>query len=410
MKTVASLLAAAVLALTSHAFAATYYVDPAKGAAANDGSQEKPWKTLEEVVKDGKLKTLKGGDTLLCADGMHGNVNIAGENDSTITIAAAPGARPHLSKLNVNGKNWDIKGFVVSSSFDKQAYRDNKGYMITFGESADSSKITIEDCYVFTEEDSSNWDVKAWMSASNGILMGRRGKDLTLRNNYVSNTRFGIALTAFDSLAEGNVVTDFSGDGMRATRDGETVQYNIIKNVYVSAKDGDDNHDDAIQCFLFNKGTGTIKNMTFIGNIIKDHENPNQKWKNNLQGLGFFDGPLVDFVVKDNVVYTDHYHGISLYDAQNADVENNVVMGPPGGKKLAIRFDSKKKVNAARDNKAKNNYASSFSLKTPGTIDENNKPVTEAIYKDALKKAYKTICDKFGAHHFAANKDKLEIK
>jgi hypothetical protein len=410
VKKLAAVLAASVLAICSQSFAATYYADPAKGSADNDGTQAKPWKTLEEVVKDGKLKTLKGGDTLLLAEGYHGDVTFSGDNASVVTIAAAPGARPKLSKLNITkGSNWDIKGLIISPSLGDAKYGD-KDCIVTFGEGGDSSKITIEDCYIYDEQDSSNWDAKRWMSAKGAVFMGRHGKDLTLRNNYIKNVRFGISLCAFDSLCEGNVVTDFSADGIRATRDGETVQYNIIKNVYVSAADGDPNHDDGIQAFLFNKGTGTIKNMTFIGNIIRDHDNPNQKLKNDLQGLGFFDGPLVNFVVKNNVIWTDHYHGISLYDAQHADVENNVVMAPPGGKKLRIMFGTKPKVNAAHDNTAKNNYAPVFMLKAPGTIDQNNKPVTKEIFDAALKRAYKTITEKFGAHHFAADADKLEIK
>jgi len=30
-------------------------------------------------------------------------------------------------------------------------------------------------------------------------------------------------------VAEGNVVANFSADGIRVTRDGQTVQYNVIK-------------------------------------------------------------------------------------------------------------------------------------------------------------------------------------
>ena len=65
------------------------------------------------------------------------------------------------------------------------------------------------------------------------ILLGRHGTHLTLRNNYVLNTRFAVNLCAPDSVCEGNVITNFSGDGIRITRDGITVQYNTIKNSFV---------------------------------------------------------------------------------------------------------------------------------------------------------------------------------
>src|SRR5690606_33111214 len=103
------------------------------------------------------------------------------------------------------------------------------------------------------------------------------------------------------SLCEGNLVSDFSADGIRITRDGITVQHNVIKNGCCSAADGDDNHDDAIQCFLFNKGTGTVRNAVVRGNVIVNRDGSDQKFPASIQGIGFFDGPLVNFVVEDNV-------------------------------------------------------------------------------------------------------------
>jgi len=403
----AALTAVAALFVCSSAFAETYYADPARGKADGDGSRDKPWSTLAEVISQGKLKTLKGGDTLLLADGYHGDIKFSGDNDSTVTIAAAPGARPHVSRLEIpSGSNWTVKGLVVSSSFGRKPY---KGFMVSFADGGPSSKIAIEDCYVFNEENSSGWDVARWMDCNSGINMGRNGKDHVLRNNYVKNVRFGISLSAADSLCEGNVVSDFSADAMRATRDGETVQYNIMKNCYVSDADGDKNHDDGLQVFLFNKGTGLVKNVSTIGNIIIAHEDPKQKFPNTLQGLGFFDGPLDGFVVKDNVISVDSWHGISLYDAQGCTIENNVVWTPED-KKMRAWIMLGTKLKETKENTVKNNYAPTFKVKIPGTTEENNKKVTEAIYQEALKKAYKVICEKFGEKHFAADCERLTIK
>ena len=62
-----------------------------------------------------------------------------------------------------------------------------------------------------------------WMAAHSGILMGRNGTGLTVRTTHVYNVRFGISITSFDSTVEGNLVADFSGDGIRVTRDGDKV-------------------------------------------------------------------------------------------------------------------------------------------------------------------------------------------
>jgi preprotein translocase subunit YajC len=385
----------------------TYHIDPENGADDGDGSAAKPWKTLEQAAKK-HFGKLKGGDTVLLASGFHGAATFAGDNESTVTIAADKGAKPKLHSLNIrSGSNWLVKGLLISPSFGEGGEAGRN--IVTFGENGDSSKIALEDCYVFGVEDSSSWGAKEWMDAPSGILVGRNGKDLTVRNCYIRNVRFGISMTAFDSLAEGNVIENFSADGIRVTRDGQTAQYNVIRNAYVSDADGDKNHDDGIQCFLFNKGKGEVKNITIVGNVVIAHDSPNQKLKNAMQGIGFFDGPLTDFKVTDNVVYVETYHGISLYDAQNAVVERNVVWTPGAGKVQGwIMFGTKSKDEVlTRNNTARNNFANKYNLKAPGTTADKNEKATEEIYDKALKQAIKTINDKFGETHPTAEKPRL---
>ena len=48
------------------------------------------------------------------------------------------------------------------------------------------------------------------------------------------------------------------------------------------------------------------------GNLFINFENPNQPLKGTLQGIGCFDGFFVDWVVENNVVVTNHWHGISF--------------------------------------------------------------------------------------------------
>jgi hypothetical protein len=386
--------------------AATYYVSPAAGSAAGDGSAAKPWKTLAEVVTSGAIHRVRPGDTILLMTGNHGAVTLSGENADFITIAAGKDQQPALSRLEIpSGTKWRIRGLRVSPSFGQGAY---EGAIVTFADGGASSEIIIEDCFIYTVEDSSAWDAAKWLKANDGIFMGEHGKNLTLRNNYVLNTRFGINLGAEDSLCEGCVITNFSGDGMRVMRDGQTVQYNVIKNIYCSDADGDKNHDDGIQCFLYNKGTGTVRRVTLKGNIIINREDDKQKFATILQGIGFFDGPLIDFVVTDNVVLVDMWHGVSLYDAQNALIERNVCWtrwGAHSRLRPWVQLGGK-----GQNNTVRNNYACSFDLKQPGTVAENNRPCTEQIFQQALAAAHKTICEKFGTYHPVAGYARLGMQ
>lgn len=71
-----------------------YYVDPAHGDNANDGSVAKPWKTMQYGVRQ-----LKPGDTLYLREGIYYEtvfLTRSGTEESPIVIAAYPGELPVL--------------------------------------------------------------------------------------------------------------------------------------------------------------------------------------------------------------------------------------------------------------------------------------------------------------------------
>lgn len=386
--------------------AETYYSDPVGGKAEGDGSAKSPWPALSEIVKDGKLAKLQGGDTLLLGTGNHGDVTISGTNSSTVTIAAAPGHTPQLSRFEIaEGSKWLVKGLTISPSFSSTPY---KGNMVTLVEQGSGSEIVFEDCFVYTALDSSKWTKQQWMEANNGVLIGRAGTDITVRNTYILNTRFALTVASPDSLVEGNIITNFSGDGLRLTRDNITVQYNVIKNGFVSMKDGDENHDDLIQCFLHGKGTGTVNRLKIIGNILIGTEDPSRPLADSPQGIGFFDGPLVEFLIQGNIVESNTYHGISLYDAVECKILDNVVKATSTQKVMPwISLNTKNK-GGSRGNVVKNNKAKSFVLKAdPSVVAENNTPISDGVFNQRLKAQEKIINDKFGEFHPVAKLSRL---
>lgn len=394
-----------VVQLAHSAFGATLYSDPLHGRTENPGTAESPWPALAEATSSGMLAALKGGDTLLLKDGPHGDVRLAGENAGMVTVAAAPGASPQLERLTIlSGANWTFRGLSISPSFASSPYQ---GYIVSVAEKGPGRDIVIEDCFVFSTEDTASWTAADWIKANSGILLGRHGRNLTLRNNYVLNTRFGIGMSAPDSLCEGNVVSDFSADGIRITRDNATVAWNVVKNVYVSSADGDKNHDDAIQCFLFNKGTGTVRKVKVHHNLLFMREDPQQPFPAHFQGIGFFDGPLVDFVVEKNVVTTAHYHGISLYDAQNCRISDNVVFNPWGGKMNPwIMLGTK--LQQAHGNTVENNRAHAFKFQADSQVTAaHNEPAEAKIHQARSEALLAEIGEKFGKIHPVAQRGRL---
>jgi len=407
--------------------AGVFYCDPEKGSAQGDGSAERPWGPLEEVIaagliqfcdKDGRPHRpeapVKPGDTILLRSGWHGVIRIPrGYNREPITIAAAEGHQPQVGWVEIGeGSRWIIRGLVISPSLAPQPLSRVPHHLVMLGERGgqDSTELTVEDCFIFTERDSSGWTASDWVQeARSGIWLGRHGRGHIARNNFILNVRFGISLCSPDCLCEGNVVANFSADGIRATRDGIVVRNNVIKNIFVGAKDGDQNHDDGIQVFLFNVGRGTVRNILLEGNIIVARERPDLPYPTGLQGIGCFDGPLVNFVVRDNVVWVNHWHGISLYDAQGCLIENNVcyVLGNSRARPWVMLGQKQKQ---ARGNTVRNNFAHSFNFKAdPEVVAEGNQPVDESIFRQRLRETLKTIESRFGKIHPTAKLPRLQI-
>lgn len=370
------------------------YLDPATGSATAAGTAEAPWPGLADAIAAGLLATVPDGKTLVLRDGNHGNAVFEGTHAAAVILRAAPGATPKLGRLELRkGSGWHLRGLTISPTYSAVPYTGN---IVSLGESGPSSDLVLEQSVVFDAADTSAWTAAQWMSARSGILMGRNGTNLTVRTTHVYNVRFGIAMTSFDSTVEGSLVANFSGDGIRVTRDGEKVIDTVIKNVYVSADDGDDNHDDGIQCFLFNVGTGTVRNVTISGNVILNREDPAQRLPNELQGIGFFDGPLVDFVVTDNVVFVDHYHGVSLYDAQGSQVTHNLAYTRWGGAAHPWVMLGQK-LGMAAGNTVHDNIAHSFDLAADASVDAaNNTTVTAVVAEQRFADRLAAIEAKWG--------------
>lgn len=406
--------------------AATFHCDPAKGSPQGDGSAGRPWRTIEEVLQARLIwlsdpsghaansnAPVRPGDTVLLHSGWHGVIRIGrGFNDRPITLAAAPGETPQVGFVEIGeGRNWIVKGLTVSPSLAPVPLARPPRNLVTLGERGgeESAGLVVEDCFVYSVLDTSGWSGKDWVEKpASGIWLGRHGTGHVARNNYILNTRFGINLCAPACVAEGNVVANFSADGIRITRDGQLVQYNVVKNVFVGARDGDDNHDDGIQAFLFNKGTGTLRDVTVRGNIIIARETDDLPFPNGLQGIGFFDGPLVRFLVESNVVLVNHWHGITLGDAQQSTIQGNACFSRwPGRARPWVMLGQKKQ--QARGNTVRHNLAHSFSFKADAEVKaENNQAVTEEEFKQRMMALAAVIDGKFGKLHPTARRLRLE--
>jgi hypothetical protein len=377
--------------------AAEYYVDPVNGSSAGNGSQASPWRTLDEVIEANLIESqnwdvfpytesskleprnpgapVKAGDTIWLRSGYHGELSVSGYyNSAPIIIAAASGQQPRFGRILLrSSSNWHLRGLYISPSYAPTYSSSTLARIESHSYSGPLSDVTVEDCRLFSVENTSGWSADDWNEkAPNGFFAS--GTKVTLRNNYLKNVDFGISVTAAHSLVEGNTVENFAGDGMRGLGDYTIFQFNTVKNLYTV----NSNHPDGFQSWSIGTdgqvGTGVVTGIVLRGNRFINYEDPNQPFRGTLQAIGCFDGMFRDWVVENNVIITDHWHGISLYGAVNCRVVNNTVIDPnsvrPGPPWIMVT--SHKNGTPPSGSIVRNNLTTALNNYESGVVEDHN--------------------------------------
>ena len=387
-----------LLALAAPAGAADFYVDPVNGSDTGTGSAGSPWRTLQQVITS-RVESrnwaalpyvpgatlvpvnagapVKAGDTIWLRSGYHGAITIQSlYNAAPVTIAAQPGQVPRLRSLLVQAaQNWVLRGLSVSPSYAAPLavitivnVRDHN----FFGPAWD---VTVEGSDVFSVDDASAWTADDWVNlASSGMGVG--ADRVTVRRNRVRNVRFGISVDGAEAHIQENVVDGFSADGLRGLGDFGLFEYNRVQNNFVEDPP-DANHDDGFQSWSVGPGgvgTGEVRGVTLRGNVFISVLDVNHPLRSSMQGIGCFDGFFVDWVVEDNVVITDHWHGISFLGMRDSRIVNNTVIdvngvspGPPW-----IMVNPHKDGRHSENVVVRNNLATDYDLLGDNIVSDHN--------------------------------------
>lgn len=363
-----------------HTSARSFYIDPENGSIDNDGSYNHPWSTLEEVVDADYIQSyaytnlpynpdssyliiknedapVKPGDTLVLRSGKHGNLFLRGYiNPKVITIIAEVGHKPILEFIRLQAcKNWRFENIIVSSEPYGYYFNYRLIFLETHGWHGPTSNISIRNCNIYSAEEP--WETaEEWVNnASDGIII--EGDSMLIENNYLKNVDMGITASGDHIQANHNVIENFSGDGMRMQGSDVIFEGNTIMNCYAV----DANHDDGIQSFII--GEGVFRNNIIRSNIILNYVDENQKLLGALQGIGCFDGFYENWLIENNLVIVNHWHGITLLGARNCVIRNNTVLDPtpditPGGSWIMI--DNHKDGRPSEGCVVANNVANTF--------------------------------------------------
>lgn len=395
-----------LLFVTHIAAANSYYIDPVNGSNGGDGSAANPWKSLQAVFDAGLIETrdwpsypyvpgmqlepinvgapVKAGDTLWLRSGYHGDLVVASAyNSAPITIAAQPGQAPRIRSVLVrSAQNWILRNLTVSASFAPVNESVTLLSIENHNWTGPAWDVEIAGCRLSSVEDASSWGVSQWLDlASDGMYVG--GDRVNVHDCSVRNVRFGIAVDGADAVIRRNVVDGFSADGLRGLGDRGLFEYNTVRNDYLD-DDVDPNHDDGFQSWSVGTngqvGTGAVDGVILRGNLFVNADDPSNPLRGTMQGIGCFDGLFTNWIVENNVVITDHWHGISFYGMRDSRIVNNTVIdlaaGTPGPPWIGVF--AHKDGRPSQRIIVRNNLATDYSLTGEVITDDHNLTISDA--------------------------------
>jgi hypothetical protein len=351
--------------------AGNFYVDPATGSMSNPGTSSSPWSTLEAVFAAGK--TFSPGDIIHLRTGYHGFPTVAGHNADDVTIQAQSGHTPRARKLAFNNaSNWVVRDLDIcplhagASSYDTGTHVNIP---------SNSSDIAVLNCRVRSAFSITGWLDTDWPGRT-GKAFGVAGPRSTITGNIMENVKWGVDVskTAVNSLVSTNSITNIMSDGFRGLANNCTFEYNILRNMFSI----DGNHDDAFQSWSTDAngtvGAGTVTGVIVRGNTFISYTDPNQPYKATMQGIGNFDGMFQDWVVENNLVVTDQWHGIAFYGAVNCRIVNNTVVKNPINARTNtpwIQIFAHKNGTPSTGNNVRNNLGSDINSGANGNWSNN---------------------------------------
>lgn len=396
----APILGLLMLCAVASAHAASFHVDPVGGSdVAGDGSAAHPWRSLAHVFDAGLIETrdwpdypyqagmalvtvnagapVRAGDTIWLHGGYHGDLAIEhAYNTAPVTLAAAPGEAPQVRSLLVrSAQNWTIRGLAISPSFGGHNEQTTIVEVVGHDWFGPTWDIDLADLDIRSIDDASAWGPGEWVDlASSGVEIG--GDRVSLSDSRIRNVRFGIAVTGADALVRRNLVDGFSADGLRGLGDRGVFEYNRVQNNLIG-DDFDENHDDGFQSWSVGPGgvgTGEVVGVVLRGNVFVNATDPANPLRSSMQGIGCFDGFFTGWTVENNVVVTDHWHGISFYGMRDSRIVNNTVIdledGAPGPPWIMVHDhkDGRPSTNVV----VRNNLATDYSLEGDALVVDHN--------------------------------------
>ena len=313
----------AILLLSFNLNATTYFSDPINGSMSNTGSTTEPWSSLEDIMNSGFV--FQANDIIKLRTGNHGFPKINGINNGFVQIMPDQNQYPIINRIYIGSVSttsfWKLSGLNI------QSIRTGQYPINLIDIYPNCSNIVIENCIISTSENTQAWTRDDWRNNCNTGIRAQ-GYNIKVMGNTIKNIAVGISMEADSSLISENTIQYFTIDGIRGLAnnciyESNTITDNMVVFTY------SENHYDGFQSYTCCPvGSDTIRNVIIRKNLIINTTDSTRNFRGPMQGISNFDGFYVNWTIENNIIITDHWHGITMLGAINCRIINNTVIDP----------------------------------------------------------------------------------
>ena len=298
------------------------------------------------------LKGASGGETFTLSPGSYGSVSLANlEFSKPVTLVSAKPNAARFEQLSLNNvTNLRLKSIEL-------------GRPLKPGEPYFTRLVMLRDCanVVFDRVSLHGSLDKDPRNDGYGFSIFD-SRDIDIRDSTIEQVSRGVLASGLSDLTiSGNKLSGIQTDGIQVSAvNGLVIEGNRIADFQPAPGD----HPDAIQ--LFTNGTKTPSTgIRITNNVIL------QTGDGVIQGIFMSDEtgklPYRDALIANNLVYINHWHGISVLGAGDVQVRDNTVLSMPGDDVLARIF--LRNVEHAR---VENNVADEFVFLDKGKAEASH--------------------------------------
>ena len=319
-----------------------YYADAETGSdGMGNGSSALPWQSLQKA-----LPKLRDGDVLRLRTGNYGPLALYKRfNTATVTIEADAGAHPHVDQITINeASHWRIRGLSVSlPDISSQPPLPNTYLVRIMG---DHHEIRFEN-NMLGAFPQAGWTQQDYLSrVPSGIREVSNGNSscIYIDRNKLRNIGGGIVTVGSQKVSiQGNQIDRFLQDGIDFGSSQIIIRDNVLTN-RINGGDSEKLHPDFMQGQPA-RVPGTRDPVPASDILIERNTailqtDPDLPFSDKIdptfvvQGISAFDGDWTRVTIRNNLIITLAYHGITLMGVHDSKIVNNTVLGVDRNQKL----------------------------------------------------------------------------